>query len=159
MDNFFTDNPVISISNGIIQEISSGNSATLFVTVSYSECMNCRKTDYTVRLVVGNDTVILNERGNVISAGELRVGMTINASFSSAMTRSISPQARAFMIQIIKGSAQDNITIGRRTDFSGLIPGLRVRIRHASFMTASIPPQTTAFEIWTQIPNNFIVTI
>ena len=26
-------------------------------------------------------------------------------------------------------------------------PGLRVRVRHATFMTASIPPQTTAFEI------------
>ena len=36
---------------------------------------------------------------------------------------------------------------GRPIHFSRLIPGLRVRIRHAAFMTASIPPQTTAFEI------------
>ncbi len=28
-----------------------------------------------------------------------------------------------------------------------LFPGLRVRVEHASFMTASIPPQTTAFSI------------
>lgn len=36
---------------------------------------------------------------------------------------------------------------GRRINFSVLVPGLRVWVRHASFMTASIPPQTTAFEI------------
>lgn len=37
--------------------------------------------------------------------------------------------------------------LGRPVRFSSLTPGLRVRVRHASFMTASIPPQTTAFEI------------
>lgn len=37
--------------------------------------------------------------------------------------------------------------IGRRISLSSLIPGLRVRIEHATFTTASIPPQTTAFEI------------
>lgn len=36
---------------------------------------------------------------------------------------------------------------GRRIDFARLMPGMRVRVRHAAFMTASIPPQTTAFEI------------
>ena len=37
--------------------------------------------------------------------------------------------------------------MGRPIDFSRLIPGRRVWVRHAAFMTASIPPQTTAFEI------------
>jgi hypothetical protein len=37
--------------------------------------------------------------------------------------------------------------IGRPMDFSNLVPGLRVRVRHAAFMTMSIPPQTTAFEV------------
>lgn len=36
---------------------------------------------------------------------------------------------------------------GRPMNFSRLMPGMRVRVRHASFMTASIPPQTTASEI------------
>lgn len=36
---------------------------------------------------------------------------------------------------------------GRAIPLSRLVPGLRVRIQHASFMTASIPPQTTAFMI------------
>lgn len=36
---------------------------------------------------------------------------------------------------------------GRQITFSRLFPGLRVRVRHANFMTMSIPPQTTAFDI------------
>lgn len=36
---------------------------------------------------------------------------------------------------------------GRPMDFARLMPGWRVQVRHASFMTASIPPQTTAFEV------------
>ena len=37
--------------------------------------------------------------------------------------------------------------MGRPMNFSGLNLGMRVQVRHANFMTASIPPQTTAFEI------------
>lgn len=36
---------------------------------------------------------------------------------------------------------------GRRINLSMLFPGLRVRVEHANFMTASIPPQTPAFVI------------
>lgn len=36
---------------------------------------------------------------------------------------------------------------GRPMGFARLFPGLRVQVRHANFMTASIPPQTTAREI------------
>lgn len=36
---------------------------------------------------------------------------------------------------------------GRRIRLAMLFPGLRVRVEHANFMTASIPPQTTAFVI------------
>ncbi len=37
--------------------------------------------------------------------------------------------------------------MGRSMDFNGLVPGMRVEVRHANFMTASIPPQTTALEV------------
>lgn len=36
---------------------------------------------------------------------------------------------------------------GRPMNFPELRQGMRVRVRHANFMTASIPPQTTAFEV------------
>lgn len=185
MDNFFPENSFITISNGLIKDISTEN-ATTFVTISHTECVNCRNPQQTVRLVVGNSTLILAENGNRIPVTRLRVGMTVNASFSSAMTRSIPPQAAAFIIQVVRIPVSDNITIGRileinrqnrsfttitggnlssviqfnvprnaiildrfgrRINFSRLTPGLRVRVRHAAFMTASIPPQTTAFEI------------
>lgn len=52
---------------------------------------------------------------------------------------------------VIRFNVPRNIRIwdifGRPINFSRLTPGLRVQVRHASFMTASIPPQTTAFEI------------
>ena len=37
--------------------------------------------------------------------------------------------------------------MGRNIDFNGLVPGMRVEVKHANFMTNSIPPQTTALEV------------
>lgn len=185
MDNFFPSNSIINISDAVIDNINRENNTT-FVTITYTECANCRPMDQTVRLVVGPNTLIFDEAGNTIRVSELRVGMTVNAAFSSAMTRSIPPQATAFMIRIVSRPNNDNITVGRIVevnrqnrwfttigdgrlasiirfnvpmdarifdmfgrpmDFGRLVPGLRVQVRHASFMTASIPPQTTAFEV------------
>ena len=112
--------------------------------------------------------------------------MIVNASFSSATTRSIPPQSVAFMIRVVRRNVTDNTTIGVITDinrqnrsfitisngnpvsvtqfnvpenamifdrfgrpmsFSSLRQGMRVFVRHANFMTPSIPPQTTAFEV------------
>lgn len=38
--------------------------------------------------------------------------------------------------------------IGNRIRLRDLRPGKMIRVEHADFMTASIPPQTTAFRIW-----------
>lgn len=177
--------PAINISNAVIEEISSGRGSTL-VTVTYHDGPVGRGTKQTVRLVVMPSTIILNQNGNFIPASCLRTGMTVNASFSSAMTLSIPPQATAYIIQVVRRESQDSTTIGRildidrnnrsftaindqdfssiirfnvtenteifdcmgrPTNFSRLTSGMRVQIRHADFMTASIPPQTTAFEI------------
>lgn len=185
MDNFFPTDSAIQVSDALIENISNEGSNTL-VTISYNDCINCRRTSQTVRLVVGNNTMILNENGNRVPPTSLREGMIVDASFSSAMTRSIPPQSTAFMIRIVRRPVEGNFTTGRILDinrqnqsfttisdrnlssiiqfnvprntlildrngrsvnFSRLIPGQRVRIRHAAFMTASIPPQTTAFEI------------
>ena len=37
--------------------------------------------------------------------------------------------------------------IGRQIPLSNLFPGLRVRVEHATFMTASLPPQSPAFVV------------
>ncbi len=173
------------VSNAIIEHISFDRNAGL-VTISYNNCPNCRNQNHQIVLIVNNNTVILNEVGVQISFRELTIGMMINAVFSSAMTRSIPPQAQAFQIQVISripsyetttgriiqidsqnqavttmsdftpssvirfNLSPDTVILnqrGRAIPFSRLMPGLRVRIQHASFMTASIPPQTTAFVI------------
>lgn len=184
MDNYSFDNSMIHISNGLIENINSENTTT-FVTVSYTNPQNRRRNEI-IRLVVGNNTLIFDEFGNQIPVSELRTGMAVNATFSSAMTRSIPPQSNAFVIRVVRRPVPDNISIGRIIDidhqyrtfttirdrdlssvirfnvprnaeildlfgrpipFARLVSGLRVRVRHASFMTASIPPQTTAFEV------------
>ena len=54
-------------------------------------------------------------------------------------------------ISIIKFNVPPNTPIvnqmGRKIDFNGLVPGMRVEVVHANFMTNSIPPQTTALEV------------
>ena len=179
------DNSVNTLSNGFIENIDRDRGTT-FLTVSYTDRRNRGRRNETIRLAVNNNTLILDEFNNRVPASRLARGMIINASFSSAMTRSIPPQANAFTIQIVRRAPIRNVVVGRiinidrvnRTfttvsdadpssvirfhvpmeariwdifgrpmNFSNLVPGLRVRVNHAPFMTASIPPQTTAQEI------------
>lgn len=181
MENAFLE----QLTNGIVENIEIGRNGS-FVLVSDAECSNCGRDGRTIQLNVGDNTVILDENNNRIPVTDLRTGMTVNAAFSRAMTRSIPPQSSAYVIQVVAGPHSDNVTVGRivNTDrqnrsfttisdgslssvirfnladnaqilnsnggamsFTNLVPGLRVRVRHANFMTASIPPQTTAFEV------------
>ena len=176
---------IIRVFSALVEEVSRDRGTT-FVTISYRNCDGCAAPSDTVRLVVSRDTDIFNEQGQRIRAGELERGMTVDASFSSAMTRSIPPQAQAFFIRITARAPRTEITtgriaqvnprgrfllvmrnqnpasaiqfhinqdtaildvFGRRTNLSALRPGFRVRVEHAPFMTASIPPQTTAFVV------------
>lgn len=176
---------VIRVFSALIQEVTRERNTT-FVTIAYNDCIGCDRASGTVRLVVNQETVIQDERGRNIRAGELRRGMTVDANFSSAMTRSNPPQAQAFFIRLVRGTNRAETTtgrilevntrnnfilvwlsqnspsairfnispdtvildlFGRRISLSSLRPGFRVRVEHASFMTLSIPPQTTAFTV------------
>ena len=176
---------VLRVFSAVIQEISRDRNTT-FVTISYNDCIGCTGSGNSVRLVVNQETDIYDERGRNIRAGDLERGMTVDASFSSAMTRSVPPQAQAFFIRVTRRVSQTVTTIGRiievntrsnfllvlrnqnpasairfnitnntvildpfgrRTSLSSLIPGFRVRVEHGSAMTASLPPQTTAFTV------------
>lgn len=175
----------IFASNAVIEKITTNQNAR-FVTISYTDCPPCRSENQQVTLIVDRNTIIRNETGATIPFRELEVGMVIDATFSSVMTRSIPPQAQAFRIRVVRRMPAHETTTGRILEtnfrnqtvitinnsnpasviqfnlspdtvilnqfgrpipFSVLIPGLRVRVQHASFMTASIPPQTTAFVI------------
>ena len=196
MDNVMFDEGLLNdnfveIQRGRIDEITRDNRNTL-VTVSFSDGRgrdNDRgmgQMEQQIRMVVNNRTIIFDEFGNTIRPNELQRGMTINAIVSSAMTRSIPPQATAYLIRVLRRPVSDNTITGRIIDvdrnarmfttitgnnptsiirfsvpnntpifdmqgrpmpFARLFPGLRVQVRHANFMTASIPPQTTAREI------------
>ena len=179
------DRNILRVFSALIEDVARER-GTVFVTISYTNCAGCGTPSGTVRLVVNHDTDIFDEQGRNIRPGELERGMTVDASFSSAMTRSIPPQSQAFFIRITNRPAQSVTTtgriaeinarnnfiivlsgpnpssairvhilpdtvildiFGRRTRLSALRPGMRVRVEHASFMTAGIPPQTTAFKI------------
>lgn len=177
---------VISILDATIERIfTSGN--TRYVTISYITVdQNFMVHKNFITLVVGPDTIIRDPFGENFSFSDLRQGMIVDADLSSAMTKSIPPQSRAFRIIVsyknwpfngkmdrvlevdvnnrflYTGNAEDiysqvrfvinNSTQildreGKRIRLEDLRPGQLVRIAYATFMTASIPPQTTAFRV------------
>lgn len=101
MTHAFPGNSMKNITNGRIEDISF-HSGTAFVTISYFDCAVCQRSRQTLRLVVGENTLIFDEGGNIISVNHLRTGMFINTTISSAMTMSIPPQVQAFIIRIIR---------------------------------------------------------
>ena len=186
------DNKAIYVEDAVIEEVFHDNMSS-FVTISYGVPTGYGHINMElVTLVIDRNTVIRNRRGRRMNAKELRPGNVVDASFSTAMTRSIPPQSKAFMITVISQNAnplpvlpnivedrimeidrnhsfiitgnpndimsQMRFTVndmteiynrrGNRICLQDLRPGQMVRIEHADFMTASIPPQTTAFSIY-----------
>lgn len=173
------------VSNAVIQNITYDGD-TVYVTIAYNSCTRCNAPEMLVTLIVSGNTILLNEKGNLITPEDLQTGMVVHATFSSNMTKSNPPQAQAYQIRIASRPETGNVTIGRiinidsrnqffitmsdgnpatmirfnvspntivldslgrQISFSRLVPGLLVSVQHASFLTASIPPQTTAFVI------------
>ena len=76
------------------------------------------------------------------------VGRIINVDRQSRSFTTISNQNPSSAIRFnVADSARIFNIFGRPMNFSDLVPGLRVEVRHAAFMTASIPPQTTALVV------------
>lgn len=181
------DNDTIRVQDAFIEEISIVN-RTSHVTISYGVMGNFSMIHMElVTLIVSQDTIIRNQLGQNLSMRDLREGMVIDAEFSSAMTMSIPPQARAFRI-IVKNNREASVfrvdrvlEVDTRNNFlytgcannlssqmrfvitnttaiwdrrgnqirlRDLRPGQTVRVEHATFQTPSIPPQTTAFQVW-----------
>lgn len=104
---------VISVQDAIIEEVVIDN-RTGFVTISYGVMgERCMVHIELVTLIVGQDTVIRNQFGQNMSLRDLREGMVIDAEFSSAMTRSIPPQTRAYRITVINQKNSTSITEDR----------------------------------------------
>lgn len=180
------DNNSIRVFDAIIEEINFVNRVG-YVTISYGIPGDFNMIHMElVTLIVSQDTEIRNESGRLLSMRDLREGMLVDAVFSSAMTMSIPPQARAFSITVKNRVNPSEVTVdnvlrvdtrnnflytgtfnnrasqirfvitnttvildrrGRRINLRDLRVGETVRVEHANFMTASIPPQTTAFSV------------
>lgn len=103
-------NDIIFADNAIIEEIFIDN-RTGFVTISYGVMGEfCMVNMELVTLIVSQDTVIRDQFGQNMSLRDLREGMIVDAEFSSAMTRSIPPQSRAYRITVINQGNNSNIT-------------------------------------------------
>lgn len=95
-------NRVINVEDAVIEEIFQDNNVS-YVTISYGVIGDFNTINMElVRLVVDRNTIIRDRRGRRMRVRDLRVGNVVDASFSTAMTRSIPPQSRAFAITLIR---------------------------------------------------------
>ena len=120
MDEFYKDevieamrnrrrNDVIFADNAIIEGINVDN-RTGYVTISYGVMGEfCMVHINLVTLIVSQNTIILDQFGQNLSLRDLREGMIVDAEFSSAMTRSMPPQSRAYRITVINQQNNSNI--------------------------------------------------
>lgn len=181
---------LLRIDNALVEEVSvsDNNRNTGHMLISYAVHEPRQTTSIqTLRLNINRNTTVLNSLGRRICFCDIREGMWVDTIFSSAMTRSIPPQANAFLViarnrradssstttdRIASVDTENNFlytgnpnninsqirfvisnatTIsdrnGRPIRLRSLRPGQMVKINHANFMTASIPPQTTAFHV------------
>lgn len=185
MRNPMLKQDTIRVRNALIEEIMIDRGIG-YVTISYGKLGKSNIIHMNVvTLIAGRQTVIRDQFGQNLSLRDLEEGMTINAVFSSAMTRSIPPQTQALRITVTDdinyhvtvdrvlridlnngflytGIANDPLSQmrfvitqstlildrrGNRINLRNIRPGQTVRIEHATFQTASIPPQTTAFRV------------
>lgn len=118
---------VIFAENAIIEEISTDN-RTGYVTISYGVMGEfCMVHINIVKLIVSRDTIIRDQFGQRMSFRDLKEGMVVDAEFSSAMTRSIPPQANAFRITVVNQNNNPMVrvdtVIGTDTNYGFLYTG------------------------------------
>ncbi len=107
---------ILRVDNALVEEVFTNNNdnQTGYVLISYGvEDQNDMIRIDILRLNVGKDTIIINEFGETICLCELRREMRIDAEFSSAMTRSIPPQSRAYRIMVRTEELSINVTTDR----------------------------------------------
>ena len=98
-----------------IEHIWRSNSQNGLVTISYDDRAN-RRFNELVTLIVSPVTAIQSTSNRRINFNDLRVGMRVNAIFSSSMTRSIPPQAVAFLIVVLDRRERTEVTEGSVTN-------------------------------------------
>ena len=100
--------PIISVTNAMITKVSSENGMS-YITINYQDEEG---KEQTVELVLNDRTIVLGMNGIPTSEAVLTEGMTISATFSNKMTRSIPPQSTAYIIVISSWPIPEEVTRG-----------------------------------------------
>ena len=129
---------ISQITNAFVEEVNAfSNTSTGYIIVSYAASPGQQSDNIQMlRLNINRNTVILDSSGQVISLSEIRPQTWINAVFSSAMTRSIPPQANAFLIMVQKRRLK--LKLQHRS------AGLQVSTPQMAFCTPAIQTTSTA---------------
>ena len=119
-----------------VNALRKGMTINAAVTSAMTRSIPPQTTAYLIR-------IIGRQRPDDVTVGNILDVDRNNRSFTTISDRDFST--------IIRFNVPETAMIydrfGRTMNFSRLTPGMRVRVRHANFTTASIPPQTTAFEV------------
>lgn len=107
-------NDVIRVEDAVIEDVFINNNRAGNVTIAYGVMDHLRITHMNiVVLLVSANTIIQDRFGRTLTLRNLRKGMLVDASFSSAMTRSYPPQSNAFRITVVGENEHFNVTVGR----------------------------------------------
>jgi hypothetical protein len=110
----FISDTIIHVENAYIEEVAANTERTGYILISVGvNDENNMIYMQEVRLNVGNNTIIIDEKGISLNLYDLNEGMRIDADFSSAMTRSIPPQSSAYRIVVLQEEDSMNITTDR----------------------------------------------
>lgn len=109
-----------------VEHIWRSNNQNGLVTISYDDRVN-RRFNELVTLIVSPITVIQSTSGQRVNLNDLRIGMRVNAIFSNRMTRSIPPQAVAFLIVVLDRRERAKVTEGRVLDVNLRNRSLEIR--------------------------------
>ncbi len=110
----FINDSVIQVENAYIKEVAPNTESTGYVLIAYG--VNDEDNmiyEQEIRLNVGDNTIIMNESGDLLDMYDLEEGMRIAADFSAAMTRSIPPQSNAYRIVVLQEEDEVSITTDR----------------------------------------------
>lgn len=121
----FNQEPVIRVEEATIVHIWRGGNQNGLITISYED----RRNNELTTLIITPQTIIQNASGRRMSLDELRTGMMVNAIFSSRMTRSVPPQALAFLVVVIERRERTFTTEGRVTNVDRRNNTLEIRER------------------------------
>lgn len=110
----FPSETIIHVDNALIEEVVANTESTGYILIYYEASDENNMTSMQeIRLNIGNNTIIIDEKGISLNIYDLHEGMRINADFSSAVTRSIPPQSSAYRILVLQEEASFYITTDR----------------------------------------------